>query len=635
MGTTAEKINRLTQTKSDLKTVINYTGANITEETTFKEYPKLLNKAYIDILNNGTDDLYEALPKTTATGSNLDLDTEEGKMKLIPKAVQIEQLNTPTVENPQNIYITTGINNIKLQNKNLFNYRDTTNVTSGIVVDDDGWITVSYDNSSGSSTKYFNYYTHNLNLKTDTDYKIFLEVKNVSGTGRVYFCSTGVMSQMKNSYNKEFNTISSNNVYSQIAKTKTSFTGTNDGIRIFLQFAAGQSGSITFRHSVLEDTSLSVNDFIYTPYQEQNYPIALSSKNLFDFANISVSRLGSYGTITVENNEIKFTATGQTIYGVTIDLSGLNLKNNTTYTVSDLYNITTSQYVSGWRYYNGSSYTPLNNYREYFTFTTTESGVNQILFYVGSPATLDGTLTLYNIQLLEGNIARTDIPTYAPYIANPLEYCKIGDYADHLFKNTKDSEFYDSTLLENEWYLKKNITKHLFDGDINKDTYNFSTDLTNVLAINLLPDNIDIPLIKPRNTYALYSDKFTYISNVNNIEHIYISQPITTSTGWMGNIRLYINHDRLEGYSSSLTNEQKRDLVINWLQQNPLPTYYIARYPETIHISQTDYPILRSQLEDLYNNAKSYEDKTYITITNNNEENLLLEVETSALAKIE
>lgn len=493
MGTISQKLNRVKQTKNELKDAINIGGSQITDNTIFNSYADEIKDIYIDAINNGTDNIYNSFPKTTKTGFKLDLDTEEGKMKLIPKAVQIEQLNTPTVENPQNIHITTGINNIKLQNKNLFNYKDTTNVSSGIVVDDDGWITVSYDNSSGSSTKYFNYYTHNLNLKTDTDYNIFLEIKNVSGTGRVYFCSTGNQSQMKTSYAREFNIISSNNTYSQIAKTKSSFAGTKDGIRIFLQFAAGQSGSITFRHSVLEDTSLSVNDFVYTPYQSQSFPISL------------------------------------------------------------------------------------------------------------------------------GNI----------------EYCEIADYTDQFFKNTTDSEFYDSTLLENEWYLKKNITKHLFDGDINKDTYNFSTDLTNVLAINLLLDNIDIPLIKPRNTYALYSDKFTYINNVNNIEHIYISQPITTSTGWMGNIRLYINHDRLEGYSSSLTNEQKRDLVINWLQQNPLTTYYIARYPETIHISQTDYPILTSQLENLYNNAKSYEGKTYITTTNNDEENLLLEIEVSALAKIE
>lgn len=82
MGTTAQKLNRVLETKSDLKTVINYSGANITNETTFKDYPKLLNKAYIDILNDEGESLYNALPKTTTTGTSLDLNTEKGKMKI-------------------------------------------------------------------------------------------------------------------------------------------------------------------------------------------------------------------------------------------------------------------------------------------------------------------------------------------------------------------------------------------------------------------------------------------------------------------------------------------------------------------------------------------------------------------------
>ena len=82
MGTTAQKLNRVLQTKSDLKTVINYSGANITNETTFKDYPKLLNKTYIDILNDEGEFLYNALPKTTGTGTSIDLDVEKGKMKI-------------------------------------------------------------------------------------------------------------------------------------------------------------------------------------------------------------------------------------------------------------------------------------------------------------------------------------------------------------------------------------------------------------------------------------------------------------------------------------------------------------------------------------------------------------------------
>ena len=351
--------------------------------------------------------------------------------------------------------------------------------------------------------------------------------------------------------------------------------------------------------------------------KSQNYPITLSSNNLFDFDNIVVSRLGNEGTVNVENNIITFTATGQSVYGVTIDLADLNLKNNTTYTVSNLFtNTGTLAGNTGWRYYDGSTYTSLNNYQTYFTFTTTESGTNQLLYYLGSPVTYTGTLTLYNIQLLEGNITQANIPNYLPYIANPIEYCKIGDYEDQLFKNTTDSPYYDNTLVEGDWYLKKNILKHTFVGDSSVDNYLFNADSTNTLAVNLVLNKIDKAVIRVTNIVSLYSNFFSYASNANDDEHLYITGATPITGGYYGNIRLYIAHSRLNGYSSSLTNNEKRDLVKTWLSQNPLIVYCIPVTPQTIHITETDYPILHQQLEDMYNNAKSYEQETNISQTN-------------------
>lgn len=259
--------------------------------------------------------------------------------------------------------------------------------------------------------------------------------------------------------------------------------------------------------------------------EEQNYPIILSSNNLFDFDNVNITRLGNEGNVSVSDNEIVFTATNQLVYGVTIDLDGLNLKNNTTYTVSNLMdNTDVSVNPLGWRYYNGTSYTSLNYYQTEFTFTTSNSSVNRLLYYVGAPKNYDGMLTLSNIQLEEGSTATE----YAPY-HEPIEYCKIGDYADQFFKNTIDSEFYDSTLLENEWYLKKKISKI--------DSYNGET----------------------------------------------ITTPYISTTG---------------GLDTGAT------------------VYYGLTTPTYIHISQEEYPTLKAQLENLYNNAKSYNGQTNITQTN-------------------
>ena len=314
--------------------------------------------------------------------------------------------------------------------------------------------------------------------------------------------------------------------------TYTTFSGTSlnisDTIKAKIKNFMLNSTELTQDGTPTPDNPVDVNVItgdnnikITDGTEEQNYPITLSSDNLFDFDKVNITRLGSGGNVSVYNNEIVFTATGQEVFGITIDLAGLNLKDNTTYTVSNLMdNTDVSVNPLGWRYYNGSSYTPLNNYQTEFTFTTSNSGIN-----VGAPTNYNGMLTLSNIQLEEGNTPTIYVPSYS------IEYCKIGDYADQIFKNTIDSEFYDSTLQLNEWYLKKKVSKI--------DSYNGET----------------------------------------------ITTPYISTTG---------------GLDTGAT------------------VYYGLTTPTYIHISQADYPVLRSQLENLYNNAKSYKGQTNITQTNEN-----------------
>lgn len=72
MGTTSDKLSYLATTKDKLKTAINYTGANITNDT-FRSYPRKLYDAYLDIINNGISNLISNIPKVQQTGTYLDL----------------------------------------------------------------------------------------------------------------------------------------------------------------------------------------------------------------------------------------------------------------------------------------------------------------------------------------------------------------------------------------------------------------------------------------------------------------------------------------------------------------------------------------------------------------------------------
>ena len=180
----------------------------------------------------------------------------------------------------------------------LYNYKDTNLVTSGITTDEDGWITVTYDNSQGTGTKFFNYFTNNLNLKANTQYQIVTEIKEVNGELTLYSVSNN-LGQMKYNTQFDFNTPQENLIYRRINETYNSLSNSIYGLRTFVQFLAGQSGSITFRLSVLKDTTINANNFVYEPYTggkpspSPDYPQKIEvvkGKNLFDKNKITLGK---------------------------------------------------------------------------------------------------------------------------------------------------------------------------------------------------------------------------------------------------------------------------------------------------------------------------------------------------------
>lgn len=193
--------------------------------------------------------------------------------------IQLEEGSTATDYEPYGVSPSpdypSEIENIK--GKNLINIDDKNYVDPLISVDKDGWITATYDNTNGATTKFMNYFTNNLNLKTSSKYNAIVEVKSVSGSGVLT-----LLSSMKNygqaisgkSFN--FNKLSNNSIYNSVFTTKSSFVNITQGIRTYVMFNAGESGSITFRLSVLED----ISDFKYVPYG--NIQIVETGKNLLD-----------------------------------------------------------------------------------------------------------------------------------------------------------------------------------------------------------------------------------------------------------------------------------------------------------------------------------------------------------------
>lgn len=166
-------------------------------------------------------------------------------------------------------------------NINLFNFKDKKNVSPIYTVDDEGWITCQYDNTSGTSAAYLNYYTNNLNLKTDTSYNIIVEVKSVSGTGNLSPVSYYTDGQFTKSTTLSFAVLKANDISINkiIADTKTDFSQSLYGLRTITSFNPGQTGSITFRMSVLEDTSINADNFVYSNYNQGSTKIIIEKSD--------------------------------------------------------------------------------------------------------------------------------------------------------------------------------------------------------------------------------------------------------------------------------------------------------------------------------------------------------------------
>ena len=477
--------------------------------------------------------------------------------------------------------------------------------------------------------------------------------------------------------------------------------------------------------------------------KEQNYPITLSSKNKLETSNFNTTAYG----INVINDNTHYIINGTSTSYKNISLiDGSQAGNYTRYdTTSKTIRLLAGTYTLSINYMSGdistTSYLLLCKRgttvpQEYLlscalsdesisrTFTLdNDSDIFLGFQFETNTALLDYT---FELQLEEGNTA-TD---YVPYIANPLEYCKIGDYADEFirtsgknlfnkdkiklnytwndtaaggrsifFIETKPNEIYTISALN--WnnlyydivYLDHiGATTNLYEsgwinpGEEPAKTFTITTG-TNILGIHFkyqsagstmmtqamfdnatiqleegsisteyepyglnewyLKKNINRTIIDSDNARSL----ITGTADINGHHVIAIAKSkLGWQTDWSVNIFKLNSYSEITkipdvksgtfgsdfiAYALTIFNDDfvsasvAMDLLIGTVIYNPLVT------PQYIHISETDYSTLRSQLENLYNNAKSYEDKTYITTTNNDEENLLLEIEVSALAKIE
>lgn len=229
--------------------------------------------------------------------------------------------------------------------RNLYNYEDVAWVMNECSTDKDGWITITIDNTSGTDVRYANYYTNSLNIKPSTNYNIILEVKEKTGGGglaitSVYNGANAPEGQFPN-WSLNIPEISNSSVYQQILTSRDISDDAIYGLRTFLAMGAGYSGSITFRISVLEDTTITPETFEYEPYgvsPSPDYPSEIETvkgiENEININNLTDQTIsGITYTIDKENGSIiaNGTATANSFFTIN---DNFTYQQNETYTLS-------------------------------------------------------------------------------------------------------------------------------------------------------------------------------------------------------------------------------------------------------------------------------------------------------------
>lgn len=374
----ASRITSIEQHIGDIYSVVDYIKDTTGINKNLINIPTYLIKGYLDILNNGTDNLYSNFPKVSGIGSNLSLTpTYEAPMKLNEIQGDTLQDGTPTPSSPVPIENVTGNQNIEVCGKNLF---DKSTIIEGKYIDGNGVIQNDPNNFLGD----------------------FIEINNT----KTYYISANTSSAKRIGYynsNKEY-------ISREVLGVRSSILTIPNNTK-YVRLSCYNDNLDTLQ---LEQNSTATT---YEAYKGNTYEVNLG-KNMLDYSTLNYGYVNNIGTVTITHEQ------GE-MYSEFIKVNP-----NTTYTfkifeTSSSYNnwIGIGEYTAN----NLSSFiqriTMTTATQNYYTFTT--SATTQ--YIIVSARNLENAT---KVQLEKGQAT-----SYSPYFT-PIELNEIGDYQDSIKKST-------------------------------------------------------------------------------------------------------------------------------------------------------------------------------------------------------
>ena len=417
MGTIAQKLEYLNDTRLLLKDNINKINNVLDDNSTFRSYPQELFNGYLDILNNGTDTLWNNLEKVSQTGTEAVLEgVETAPMKMV--------LNGNTSQET-----TTG--------KNLLGLTNGTYSHNGITaVVNDGTITITGTATANSF----------VNIPLLKDIVLSNEQVTVSINNATTISDTAT----------EFRVYESGNNYIPVQFTtidrKTTTTKSGTFVSAYVRTTSGVNyGSGLVIKPQLELGSSATSYEPYTggqPSPSPDYPqevkvvkgenvVSVSGKNLFDVSKLenaswnypnAPTRLVMFLDKANQGTKMSVTNLDTTTYRFSVGFAKLGYASQTNTIVNE----------SGWA--TNSTY----------TITANNDGYPFLQISRLDNADISASEVEDKFQFEYSDTASEYTPfskTDYPISLGTLELCKIGDYKDYLFKRN------------GKWYKYKAINK--------------------------------------------------------------------------------------------------------------------------------------------------------------------------------
>ena len=287
-----------------------------------------------------------------------------------------------------------------------------------------------------------------------------------------------------------------------------------------------------------------------------------NGRGIVDILKTSTS--GNIDTYTIyynDNTTDTFTVTNSTVTNQEFN----NLKNKYDTLVNTLPKITGS----------GTSVTLNNAAKYYLDIQLSSSEITQDGTPTPDVPIVVNTVTGNNTITIS-NVDNTQSQNYSINLGN-IEYCKLGTVEDKIYRDENG-----------DWYFEEHIKKLVLDG---------TETITNQFGASLFGTNL--PQTKLYATGVSYSNYYKFNSIQTGLNAGLPHGEFATQYG----STLYIKDTRY-----TAVNDFK-----NFLSNNNVKFYYGLNTPITTQITDTT---LVTQLENLYQNAQSYNGTTNVTQTN-------------------